>query len=129
MLVVGLEQPPRLRQLHLVAERGEDVLERPPRLLVIEHLVRGDDRDRKLRRAVPQARLLTRLFRAAVPRRHRVEAVAEGFLQAVPDEERIGLLRQEAALAPHSATRSEACSYTSRHPTTLDPFPTGAGRA
>ena len=107
---LGFKQPSGIRQLHLVAKRGEHVLERPPRLLVVEHLVSGDDRDRELRDAVPQAQLLPRLFRTAVACRHRVDAVAERFLQPVPDEERVGLLGEQAALPSHSAMRSGACS-------------------
>jgi hypothetical protein len=98
VLGVRLQQPPSVRELHLVTEAGENILEGAPRRRVVEDLVPRDHRDRELRCALLQARFLPRLLDTAVARRDRVQAVGERFLQPVPDEERVGFLHEEAAL-------------------------------
>src|SRR6185295_16221561 len=86
------------RELDLVTQTREDVLQVAPRLGVVEDLVRGGDRNSQLGRARPQPRFLPRFFQPTMTCSEGIQPIAECFLESVPDEEGVRLLDQQGTL-------------------------------
>ena len=98
VFVVAADHPARRGERDLVADAGEDVLQRAARTRVVEHFVRGDEWDVECVRARADPDFSRYVVGAAMARQGNVEAIAKRGLEG-PDQigRRIDLVAEQVA--------------------------------
>ena len=85
VLGVAANVAARLADAYALADAGEQVLQRPPRRDVVEHLGGGHDGDLVALGSAPEQTLEAGILGAAVAARERVQVGTEGILETIGD--------------------------------------------